>query len=418
MNQVINFINYQAFCASNIIIYLMKKILLLFIAYISFYSCVRNKKNIESNAQQYYDVQSLEDGNNINSIIDLKIDTIIIANNIPTSFVGDFWVDNKAIYFSDKYFNYVFEFDLNGELANTFLGKGDGPKEIPDLDDIIPLQNGDFAVLSSSTSSIYYFDSRWTIIERNVIDFEINRSREEVLKEPKPSISDPYELETGYDGILKNWNKNYLAIGMNASHPKFNGYFNSDFFYNFSRIIGLINKKTGKIEKLVGRRSPIFLEKKNIPNFNHFSFEIDDNYLYVSFYSDSVIYVIDKKTELAMGKFGKSGLNMRTNYLLTDTYEEALNNEISDLQNFGYYKDLKLIPEENLIFRSYTKGSNSTTDGLQVYKDFNLIADLKVPVGFKIIGKVKNYFIATVKDPEENDEETLKFFKVTFIYEE
>lgn len=398
--------------------YFMKKLLLLFIVYLTFYSCTKNKENIESNAQQYYDVRSMESSNNTNSIIDIKIDTINIDNTIPTSFVGDFWVHNKAIYFSDKYFNYVFEFDLNGELSNTFLGKGNGPKEIPDLDDIVPLKNGDFAILSSSTSSIYYFDNRWTIIERNVIDFEINRSREEVLKDPNPLIADAYELETGYDGILKNWNKNFLAIAMSASHPKFNGYFNSDFFYNYSRIIGLINKKTGKIEKLVGRRSPIFLEKKNIPNFNHFSFEIDDNFLYVSFYSDPVIYVIDKKTELAIGKFGKSGLNMKTDYLLTDTYEEALDNEISDLRKYGYYKDLKFIPEENLIFRSYTKGNNSTTDGLQVYKDFNLIADLKVPIGFKIIGKVNSCFIATVKDPEENDEEILKLFKVTFIYEE
>lgn len=245
----------------------------------------------------------------------ISYDTIKIDKTLNSSFVGNLWIKNNHLYFPDSYFNYIFQFDKSGTLNNTFLGRGNGPNEIPDLDDIAVNANDSYRVLSSSSTAIYNFNESWNRINKNTIDFKIRRTYDEVLKNPEPSLPESYEIEFGFQEIMKNWDSKYVAIAVTASHPCFNGYYDSNLFYNEARILSLINKETGEIEDWVGmgRRPPLFLKKKNIPNFNRFHFEIDDNYAYFRFTPVSNMYVIDKSSKLAIGKFGKPGRDMKTN---------------------------------------------------------------------------------------------------------
>ena len=46
------------------------------------------------------------------------------------------------------------------------------------------------------------------------------------------------------------------------------------------------------------------------------------------------------------------------------------------------------------MFRSYSKGEKESSDGLQIYQDRTLIADIDVPKGFKPIGYIKPYLFS------------------------
>lgn len=383
---------------------------------LAFFSCNEEKAKLDIASSDYYDVPNLSTNNNYKKVKKIEINSSKMDSTISSSFVGNLWVNDNSLYFSDSYFNYVFHLDANGNHINTFLGRGEGPNEISDLDDIVANDNGSYTVLNTSSSSIYNFDKDWKRINKVHIDFGMKRSYKEVIDNPEPSLPESYELETGYNDIMMNWDDKYVAMSVSASHPSFNGYFKSDLFYNHSRVLALIDKKTGMIEEFIGRRPPIYLEKQNIPSFNHFKFETDIKNAYLSFMPDPNIYVIDKTTKLAIGKFGAPGKDMKINYRLTDNYEQAQKNEIEDLTIYGYYSSIKLIPEENLVFRTYTRGQGSTNDGLQIYKNYNLIGDVTVPKGFKIIGKIDDDYIGATS--KEISEEEVLIYKIKFNYED
>lgn len=103
---------------------------------------------------------------------------------------------------------------------------------------------------------------------------------------------------------------------------------------------------------------------------------------------------------------------MKTNYRRTTSYEIAEENLFEDMELYGRYTYLKYFPDQQIIVRGYYKGENSNTDGLQIYKDYQLIADMDVPQGLQIIGKMKGKFYVTI--PQDVDEDYLYVFKIKF----
>jgi hypothetical protein len=202
---------------------------------------------------------------------------------------------------------------------------------------------------------------------------------------------DSYELDYGYNGILKVFDEHHLAIAITSSHPKFNGYFNSKFYYENSRIIALINIEKEYIDRLIGRRPLLFL-KNQLPNFDHFNYEINNNTIYLNFYPEAPIYKIDKEEDVVQSAFGIQGSEMKTDYIITSSYEEAYKREFEDYNKYNFYNSLYV--DGHLIFRSYTK-NNLKNDGLQLYKSEVLVADINFPKGYKIIGKIDNAYYAS-----------------------
>lgn len=366
-------------------------------------------------ATTYYDVKNISKTNAGKKIINIQTDTIYIDSSIETSFIGDFWVFEKSLYFSDKYFNYIFQFNRDGLLTDKHVGKGNGPNEVTGFSYAIPTDSG-FSLSFGGNNSIYSFDKNWNKISGFRINWDLKTSKKEILENPDPAATGAYEFDYGIPEIFKKWDSDHVAMVITASHPKFNGYFNTSLYYNQSRILALVNLKTGKVDKLIGRRSPFYLLHENLPNFDHFNYEIISNALFVNFWADPSIYTIDKKSGLATGKFGVPGNGMKINYLMTQSYEEAEEQRVEDQTNFGYYHYLKYLPEENLLLRGYTKGKGSTADGLQIYKDYALIGDIEVPKGLKIIGSIEGELFGSQLEPKEEDE-NLKIFKIRLIYE-
>lgn len=379
----------------------------LLILFLLFFSC-EEKKTTSNEYYNEFEMQKKEQS--LIQKITLEIDTIKIDNNIETSYNGNFTICENSFIFNDVFFGYLFHFDEELHFLSKNLGIGNQSNELKGADYIIYSDiTSKIYVLSSKKGMITVINSKFQKEKEFKINFNIKRTREDVINEPLPYLMDSYELDYGYDGILKVFDENHLAIAITSSHPKFNGYFNSNFYYENSRIIALINLENEYIDKLIGRRSPIFL-KKQLPNYDHFNYEINNSSLYLNFYPEATIYKIDKEDDFIQSGFGIEGNKMKTDYVTTNSYEEAHNREFEDYNNYIFYNSLYI--DENLIFRGYTK-SNPNNDGLQVYKNEVLIADLNFPKGYKIIGEMDNDYYASKIDIKKRKDMHLLKLKFT-----
>lgn len=353
------------------------------------FSCEKEKIT----SKVYYD--TLENSNrkvNFADKIRVTIDTLVAPTDIETSFNGNFTISKNSIVFNDVFFGYLFEFDKNLKLLSKNFGIGNKSNELKGADYIVYSDiTNKYYVLSSKTGILAVINSKFQKEKEFRINFNIKRTKEEVIHKPLPYLMDSYELDYGYDGILKVFDEYHLAIAITSSHPKFNGYFNSKFYYENSRILALINLKKGYIDRLIGRRPPLYL-KNQLPNYDHFNYEIKNNTIYLNFYPEATIYKIDKEEDVVQSAFGVQGSEMKTNYTRTYSYEEAYMREFEDYNKYNFYNSLYV--DDNLIFRGYSK-NNTKKDGLQIYKSEVLIADLNFPKGYKIIGKIDKAYYAS-----------------------
>lgn len=390
----------------------MKATSLIILILLSFMSC--DKKTQDTDSSTFYEVPPnktiLPNDIKINNI---TTDTISIDTNIETSFAGQFSIFNNKIYFFDEVFGYTYRFTKKGALIDRNMGKGRGPNEIPRFDYAIVSENAHY-FLNAGNSTVSLYDNSF----KKEKDFTINNPKErpvkEVMENPMSSMFDAYEFDYGIPNAFQLWDKEHFAISITASHPKFNGYFNSDLYYNHSRILAIVNINSGNIIDLIGRRSPFYLSHQNLPNFDHFNYQINQNEVYISFWADGIIYVLDKKSGLAVNKFGVEGRDMQTDYMTTLTYEAAERNWRKDMENYGYYNYLKYLPNKQLLFRGYSKGNDALMDGLQIYKDYKLIGDIDVFKGLEIIGEIDDYIYAVNSKSQSNN---LEVYKLKLDYE-
>lgn len=131
---------------------------------------------------------------------------------------------------------------------------------------------------------------------------------------------------------------------------------------------------------------------------------------YITYQVDSLIYRCDKNFNI-IDHFGVQGRDMNTNYTACGTTMESFANAItSDTNNVGQYYWLKTY--KNYVFRSYFKSKDAKSDGLQIYKDGILIGDVDVPHNFKVIGKIKDYWVTAIDINEEQN--AMSFYKFKF----
>lgn len=373
--------------------------------------CQACTKDISS--KEFYKVEHVEQKAENAYRTNIELKKITVDSTIEWSHSGTFWIRDNVLCFSDYFFGYIYQFDTTGRILDQQVGFGKGPNEVPAYMYAVPLPSG-HALVAPSNSFIYLFTASGQKINETSIDWKVSASEApEIIASPNPQNHLSYEFDFGINNIVRPWSEHEVAIGLTASLTKFNGYFNSDLYYNYSRILGIVDCQTGKITRLAGRRSPFYLEKKNIPNFDHFCFEVTPNNYFVSFYADPKIYVIDKHSDQALYAFGSSGRDMQTDYPLTDTYEAAEMQMDKQYSDYGYYHYLTYDPVNKMTFRGYKKGGNQNTEGLQIYKNTLLIADINVPKGFKVIGSINHSFYASINADESEgpSEEHLSFYR-------
>ena len=101
---------------------------------------------------------------------------------------------------------------------------------------------------------------------------------------------------------------------------------------------------------------------------------------------------------------------MNKNYIPIYNYKECRKNYRSERNCKGYYYWIEYVDETGLLFVSYRKESDSL-DGLQIYKDGKIIADVAVPEKFRVMGYIKPYYYSYVIPCMDDDDDSMQIYR-------
>lgn len=361
-----------------------KKIIYFLVLLLSSVSC---SKNTVKNMFPSPDVNMREKRN-----IVYKIDTLLIDTTINTTFEGNMGVQNNKLYFIDRLFCTLHFFDLSGKISFKTLGIGRGPTEttIGQIYTHTFLNNG-YLCLQGTTDDVYLYDSDYKI--------DISKSYRKSRKPYKLGDKigyDQFELYSmGYPLVCRSY-KNSVFTNNRAEDPTFNYFEKPDIFVKEFRNITeqrLDKKETGR---LLGRGMPEIYKNKSDTHyiFSSSFFDIDeDGNFFVIYMADSLIYKYDKDYN-PLYSFGFEGRSMDKEYISIKTIEDIQGKGVAQYETKGYYTWVEYIVELDYLLRSYSKGEKESSDGLQIYQDRTLIADIDVPKGFKPIGYIEPYIFS------------------------
>jgi len=200
------------------------------------------------------------------NLIPVKLDSM------ETSYVGYFWLNRDTLYFSDMYYYYIYSFRPDGSIIGRYVGRGQGPGEVKDFDFSIPFSEG-YYLHSTSMHYSYLFDNQWKLTSQSPIYWG-GKNREGYRRINNPNPAEPIFYVDNvfsllHDHHIQLWDSAHVAVFISTGLPKLNPYFNTGLYYNYSRILLLLNMYTGEVDRIFGRRSPVFLEKSNLPTMDN-----------------------------------------------------------------------------------------------------------------------------------------------------
>lgn len=194
-----------------------------------------------------------------------------------------------------------------------------------------------------------------------------------------------------------------VIYSLYSEHPNFNMVYHSAEFTREAAHFALIDSKTHK-GSVMARGFPEEYVKNPFKLFSFSFVRFDlfpDGKLLVSFEATPELYICDMNGR-PIGVFGTPGKNMDQDYLSVNSFElEEIIKFRKNRESKGYYGSIKVVG--NRVFRSYRKGGESPVDGLQIYENEVLIADVDVPKDFSVIGVSGNTVISNVQYNEDSE---------------
>jgi hypothetical protein len=325
----------------------------------------------------------------------LKLESIV------TSYLGNVHIYDDAFYYVDRKFCYVYKFDKNGKLLNRYAGVGNNPNEMPIKTIVFStfLPNGN-SIFMGPSWDCYIFDKDFKRINDYSINWHFDVSKEELLKRPDPSNTRMYSLAYGVSKIKATNNELYFPIA--SQHPDFNPVNRS--YATQARTMGKMRIDNGYVDAIFGSFPPTYRKNTDKLIMPYMLFDLkDDNHMYFTFPADSLIYLADDESAIS-ASFGTQGRNMDTNYVNADNLKSFSLHARKQKEERGHYTSLTYIKEKGLLFRSYHKNGNDSTEGLQIYKDQTLIGDVDVPAGFEVNGYISPWIYSREIINEETGE--------------
>lgn len=308
------------------------------------------------------------------------------------------------IFYYDIYFCWLYEFNTDGTLAGRYMGYGRGPEESMVKQCVLGSmsKDGEFALMGGSLDFEYFTK------DHKVINyFMITKSRDDSSPEDFLTYSNPVFDASArlYDGKM--------YMGMTSDNPAFAYFFTNTEYLENSYRIGIVDLKSGEALPMAVKGFPSVYESDpyKYTSFDCVDFDIDnEGNMYLGFQADSSIYVFDKefRTKFAFGVAG-SAMDLSYNKIQT---ESDLPFFMENIETKGYYSRIEYIDETGICFRSYKKGSHAQYDGLQIYKDGDLIGDCEVPKSFKVTGYVAPYYYSQVFNGDDDGELMMYRFRL------
>jgi len=368
-------------------------------------------KSVEDDEDNVFDVGYSGDKDLISESLTLE-KVYLSIDPSDSSFEGFTQIVKESIIFVDHETSQMFIFDTEGNLVERALGRGEGPRELPGYEPMFYHTTPDGRhVFIGGINDIYIFDADLNRIKTLQIGWQ-GTPPEAMDGSIDPENDRAYNIAYHLTNIRAS--NQFIYMPIIGAPPLFLDDFNlaSDAYAKEARILARIDMETGNITELIGRLSPIFLEQDNVRFFSYPVFDLDSgDDMVISFFPDSLMYRAYEGFNITES-FGYAGRNMNTAYQeMPDASEPSQYRQyfMTERQERGFYTSLSVVEEEDLIFRGYTRGRNADSDGLQIYRNDTLIADVDVPQhpspnpfeGFEVAGYVAPYFYSTVFTDED-----------------
>ena len=325
----------------------------------------------------------------------------LISFDLPqTSFCCFSGMMGDSIYCFDNVLSNLYSISVDGTVGKRRMGYGHGAGELPIKQSISVNYNqndNSFLVMGSSYDAYLYNMNN----QVKKIDL-LPDNHEESYRSAKSYTFWP-------ETIIRSDGENFY-FDVKGNSEDVSHVFQEN-YYDEASILMKANMKTGQMEP-IGRYSDFYKENKN--KFRHLSrvyFDLNENNdFYVAFQMDSLIYHYDKNNNL-IECFGFPGEEMDTDYTESGCgAESVVSASKKDKKRVGCYYWIKCVG--NLVFRCYRKSENVKYDGMQVYEGNTLIADLKVPKNFRVIGKIGDYYVTEVICSEKKQKTGFYRFKM------
>jgi hypothetical protein len=231
--------------------------------------------------------------------------------------------------------------------------------------------------------------------EKDQISFPNTQASNEM--EENPSYKNPSIYEPDFTSpSVAALSPNEIMFPIVAEHPFFNG-FNTNAFYEKGFALAIYSfGKPGEM-KLVGKRAGIYHSKKFIPSFySSMAAALPNKAVVIGFEADSLLHIYNINGK-KLKSFGRSGTNMAVEYPTHQDIEFAYDTEAQQMERaaFGRYLQIATDKTGNVLARTYSCGNKMTKNnngsyGLQLYKDYQLLADLSLPDQYQLMSVTNN----------------------------
>lgn len=343
------------------------------------------------------------------AITEIQIDSLVISGD-STSFRGHFEFMDTSLIFVDVLYNKLFPYSIfSGKPGKPFGGLGKGPNEM------VGIMYG--ASISPSDTSMWILDS-----SNGVYEFVPESGKIEYLKRldfswdklerdnyDSPSVYNIMEM-SDFGVTITDVGNNEVLIPVSLISRHLNG--KNINRYKKGHILGLLDKSSLKVKKVFGSL-PTYYQEHPLPLFEFFDYAMDhnDSIIYVSHAPDSLIYCYRYPDSLlyTMG-FEPQGLHRDFNFGYDPKFEDFRKEIRRASVNTGLYFDTI----DNLLFRTSITELESGNSVMQVYKDKDLLAEVKVPPFFKMLGRVGDRYYAVRFRPIETEDEEVQFILYSF----
>ncbi len=339
--------------------------------------------------------KSIHDGK-----IAIEIDTIALQridlDETTTTYEIESGVNDESIYVIDKYLTTLNFYDQNGRSQSSHLGAGRASNETT-IGHIIGhsfLPDGDLVIFNTSAIFMLYGDDL-CMKDWFRIDYTDSRSQD--------CYDVPKAYTQRYNRLVCRGHDSNIYCNVELATPETNMVVSGkEYLQKTSNILEIdIEKKS--LGRLFAKGFPESYSEepssKIILSSSYFDID-EDGTFYVTYEADSSIYVYDKNNN-EIGRFGFAGRDMNTDYVATPALSDVRKNYSSERKKRGYYNWIEYDDVNGLLFRSYQKGEGESTDGLQIYRGHDLIADLDVPAKFRVMGYIKPYYYSYVVPDED-----------------
>ncbi len=355
-----------------------------------------------------------------NAVTDIQFESLNIESfdleYVKSSLGGVLVMDGEHLNFIDYQFGRVYQFDTDGNFIRLVLDRGRGPSELPrgGITFYSQLPNRGHLFIGSSYD-YYVFNADYERLQDSMIRWQQDKPLEYLHNNPTPEDHRSYNLAY-YIGDVRTTNE-VAFLPLMGSLPQYSAFsFDTELFASEARILASMNLETGEVDRIFGRFSPLYVQNPPARLFPFFFYDlIDEETLAITYAADPDIYLFTTDFR-HIATFGSKGRNM------DKEYEDFSGISDKDFEQFGLtqwntkdgYSSLTYIPETNLLFRGYTRNSDPDRDGLQIYRDNVLFADVDIPPMRKVIGYHDGWYYTDAKINEREETKTVYRFRLDF----